>query len=168
MTQYRELSEALAEFCSRAAEKLRFQKSVTGCITIFIRTSPFNPKEPQYQRAASIKLAAATQDTRAIIATANRLLTEIYKSGYGYHKCGMQLSHIQPASMPDQFELFDFADNCLLVVENRPLMKVVDQINRRFPKAITMAATGFDECVAAESRPRFPALYDGLAGIGCC
>lgn len=144
LTEYRELSAAFAEFCSRAAEKLRRQRSVTGCITIFIRTSPFNPQEPQYQRSASIKLDAATQDTRILIATANRLLMEIFRQGYNYQKCGVQLSHIQTESSPDQLELFDFADTGL-PTENRPLMKVVDQINRRFPKAISVAATGFDK-----------------------
>ena len=93
LTEYRELSEAMAEFCSRAAEKLRRQQSVTGCITIFIRTSPFNPKEPQYQRAASVKLDAATQDTRTIIATANRMLKEIFKAGY-------QLPQMRRATKP--------------------------------------------------------------------
>jgi len=144
LTEYRELSTALAEFCSRAAEKLRRQHSVTGCITIFIRTNPFNPQEPQYQPSASVKLDAATQDSRTIIATANRLLKEIYKAGYGYHKCGVQLSHIQPESTSGQLELFDFADNGL-PTENRRLMKAVDQINRRFPKGISVAATGFDK-----------------------
>jgi DNA polymerase V len=143
LSEYQELSEALAEFCSRATEKLRRQHSVTGCITVFIRTNPFNPQEPQYQRSASVKLDAATQDTRAIIATANRLLKEIFKAGYSYHKCGVQLSHIQQESSPGQMELFDFADT-RLPTENRPLMKVVDQINRRFPRAISVAATGFD------------------------
>jgi len=118
-------------------EKLRKQHSVTGCITVFIRTNPFNPQEPQYQPSASLKLDAATQGSRAIIATANRLLKEIYKAGYGYHKCGVQLSHIQP-------ELFDFADNGL-PTENRQLMNAIDPINRRFPKAISVAATGFDK-----------------------
>jgi DNA polymerase V len=140
LTEYRELSQALAEFCSRAAEKLRYQHSVTGCITIFIRTSPFNPKEPQYQRAASVKLDAATQDTRTIIAIASRMLREIFRAGYNYQKCGVQLSHIQPESSPGQLKLFDFADNGL-PTENRLLMKAVDQINRRFPKAISVAAT---------------------------
>jgi DNA polymerase V len=144
LTQFGELSQALAEFCSRAAEKLRYQNSVTGCITIFIRTSPFNPKEPQYQRVASIKLASATQDTRTIIATASRMLKEIFKPGYGYQKCGVQLSHIQPESSPGQIELFDFADSGL-PTENRPLMKAVDRINQRFPKAISVAAIGFDK-----------------------
>ena len=144
LTEYRELSAALSEFCSKAAEKLRKQHSVTGCITVFIRTNPFNPQEPQYQPSASVKLDAATQDSRAIIATANRLLKEIFKAGYGYHKCGEQLSHIQPESSPGQLELFDFADNGL-PTENRQLMKAIDPINRRFPKAISVAATGFDK-----------------------
>ena len=150
LTEYKELSEAMAEFCSRAAEKLRRQHSVSGCITVFIRTSPFNPQEPQYQRAASIKLNAATQDTRAIISTANRLLKEIFRQGYNYQKCGVQLSHIQSESAPGQFELFDFADNNL-PTENRALMKAVDQINRRFPRAISVAATGFDKSWKAKA-----------------
>jgi DNA polymerase V len=93
---------------------------------------------------ASIKLAAATQDTRAIIGTASRMLKEIFKAGYGYQKCGVQLSHIQPESSLGQLELFDFADTDLSA-ENRPLMKAIDKINRRFPKAISVAATGFDK-----------------------
>lgn len=144
ITEYTELSQAMAEFCSRAAEKLRRQQSVAGCITIFIRTSPFNPQEPQYQRSASIKLDAATQDTRMIVATANRMLKELFRPGYNYQKCGVQLSHIQPETMPGQINLFEFADTNL-TAENRPLMKAVDQINRRFPKAISLAATGFDK-----------------------
>jgi len=144
LTVYKELSAALAEFCSRAAEKLRKQHSVTGCITVFIRTNPFNPHEPQYQRAASAKLDTATQDTRVLITTANRLLEQIYQPGYGYHKAGMQLSRLQPENIPGQIDLFDFSDNGS-PTENRQLMKVVDQINRRFPKAISIATTGFDK-----------------------
>jgi len=136
---YRELSAAMAEFCSRAAEKLRRQRSLAGCITVFIRTNPFNPQEPQYQRLASIKLGIATQDTRVIVARANRLLKEIFKMGYGYHKCGVQLSDIKPESQSRQMELFDFADNGW-TAGNRQLMKVVDQVNRRFPEAIAVAA----------------------------
>jgi DNA polymerase V len=169
LTECRELSEALAEFCSRATEKLRRQQSVTGCITVFIRTNPFNPQEPQYQRTASVKLDIATQDTRAIIATANRLLKEMFKAGYGYQKCGVQLSHIQPESAPGQIDLFDFADNGLLT-ENRQLMKVVDQVNRRFPKAISLAATGFDKAWKARAErvsQRYTTDWRELVSVKC-
>lgn len=144
LTAYQQVAEALAEYCSRAAEKLRRQRSVTGCVTVFIRTNPFNPQEPQYQRSASLKFAAATQDTRALVATVKRLLKELFKPGYNYHKCGVQLSHIQPESLPGQIELFDICD-INSPKENRELMKTVDQINRRFPKTISIAATGFDQ-----------------------
>lgn len=169
LSEYRELSQALAEFCSRAAEKLRRQHSVTGCITIFIRTNPFNPQEPQYQRSASVKLDATTQDTRAIIATANRLLKELFKTGYGYHKCGVQLSQLQPESSLGQMELFDFADNGL-PTENRPLMKAVDQINRRFPRAISVAATGFDKTWKAKAErvsQRYTTDWRELVTVKC-
>ena len=144
LTEEAELSKALAEFCSRAAEKLRHQKSVAGCVTVFIRTSPFNEQEPQYQRSASIKLSTATQDTRTIITAANRILSEIYKKGYSYQKCGVQLSYIQAKTSAGQLELFDF-DNDELPAENSVLMATMDNINKRFPKKISIAATGFDK-----------------------
>ncbi|MGR9014227.1 MAG: Y-family DNA polymerase [Gammaproteobacteria bacterium] len=150
LTEYRELSAALAEFCSQAAEKLRRQQSVTGCITVFIRTNPFNFQEPQCQRSASIKLNTSTQDSRVIIATANRLLMELFKAGYGYHKCGVQLSDIKSESSSVQLELFNFADSGLST-ENSRLMKVIDQINRRYPKAISIATTGFDKTWRSKS-----------------
>ena len=144
LTTYDELSQALSEFCSRAAEKLRRQHSVTGCVSVFIRTSPFNPQEPHYERSATLKLTAATQDTRTLITAANRLLAEIFRKGYDYQKCGVQLSHIQPAITLSQTELFDFIDDSL-PTENRPLMATLDQINRRFPKKLSIAATGTDK-----------------------
>jgi DNA polymerase V len=143
LTEYGELSQALAEFASRAAEKLRGQQSVAGHIAVFIRTNPFNPHEPQYQRAAGVMLHSATQDTRVIIREAHRLLKELFRAGYRYHKCGVQLSHIQPATMPGQLDLFDaaaFGDT-----GNPALMQAMDRINRRFPKGIAVAASGFDQ-----------------------
>lgn len=169
LTEYRELSAALAEFGSRAAEKLRKQHSVTAYITVFIRTNPFNPNEPQYQRSASAKLDTATQDTRIIVATANRLLGAIYKPGYGYQKAGVQLSAIQPATAPGQLELFESADNDL-PAENRALMQAMDGINRRFPKAITLAATGFDQRwkpKADRLSKRYTTDWQALVGVKC-
>jgi DNA polymerase V len=149
LTEYRELCEALAEFCSRAAEKLRYQNSVAGHISVFIRTNPFNPNEPQYQRAAGITLPFATQDTRLIVSTANRLLKELFREGYRYQKCGVQLSRIQPASIPDQMDLFD--SEAFAQTESGKLMQAVDRINRRFPKGIAVAATGFDKTWKAKA-----------------
>ncbi len=167
LTEYKELSAALAEFCSRAAEKLRKQHSVTGCITVFIRTSPFNTQEPQYQRSATLKFETATQDTRTLITTANRLLTAIFKTGYGYQKCGVQLSQLVSQSAPGQLELFDFVESSL-PTENRPLMAAMDQVNQRFPKAVSVAATGFDKSwkpKAERVSPRYTTDWRELVGV---
>lgn len=143
LTEYGELAEALAEFSSRAAEKLRVQQSVAGHISVFIRTNPFNPGELQYQRSAGRILPAATQDTRVIVGEAHRLLKQLFKAGYRYQKCGIQLSHLQPASLPGQIDLFDM--EVFGSSGSEKLMQTVDRINRRYPKGISLAATGFEQ-----------------------
>jgi DNA polymerase V len=148
LTHYSELSQALAEYGSRAAEKLRHQHSVAGHLSVFIRTSPFNSQELHYQRSAGMRLPSATQDSRVIISAANRLLKEIFKPGYHYQKCGVQLSHIQPEHQPGQFDLFEIGGHR---TDDKPLMDVMDRINRRFPKAISLAATSFDKGWKAKS-----------------
>jgi DNA polymerase V len=143
LTTLQALTPAMAEFASRATEKLR-QHSVASCITAFIRTNPFAEHEPQYQRSASYRLDQPSQDSRIITRIVHRLLEDIYRPGYGYQKCGVQLSQIQAQTAPGQIDLFEFADNHL-PQENRPLMQTVDQINRRFPKGIAIAATKIDQ-----------------------
>jgi DNA polymerase V len=167
LISYDELAQALAEFCSRAAEKLRKQQSRAGCITVFIRTSPFNPQEPQYQRSASVQLSAATQDTRILINSAQRLLKEIFKSGYQYQKCGVQLSHLQQHAEQGQLELFDLFDSAP-PKENPALMTVLDHINKRFPKRLSIAATGFDQSwqpKAEKISPRYTTDWQQLPKV---
>jgi DNA polymerase V len=144
LTELDELSRALSEYCTRAAEKLRRQQSVASCVSVFIRTNPFAVQDPQYQRAATVKLDAATQDTRTIIRVALSSLKAIYKPGFGYQKCGVQLSAIRPAASPSQFDLFDLSCEGL-PPDNAILMQTLDTINRRFPKAVTIASSGFDK-----------------------
>jgi DNA polymerase V len=144
LTEYRELSEALAEFCSRAAEKLRSQQSVAGYLSVFIRTNPFNPQEPQYQRSAGMRLKTATQDTRIIVSEAHRLLKELFRAGYRYQKCGVQLSDIRLASIPEQIDLFAMTEP-VRQAGSQALMQAMDRINRRFPKGIAVASAGFDK-----------------------
>ena len=170
LIDFKELSEALAEYCTRAAEKLRHQQSVTGCISVFIRTNLFNPSEPQYQRSASIKLSAATLDTRIIITTANRLLKELYKPNYKYHKCGVQLSQLQPAISFAQGDLFDLAGNPSLGKSDQ-LMQTFDKINRRFPKSLSMSASGFDKTWIAKAERKtqhYTTDWKELVDVKCC
>jgi len=167
LTDYGELSQALATFCSRAAEKLRRQQSVASHISVFIRTSPFNANEPQYQRAASLQLTSASQDSRLIIAAANRLLKDIFKAGYAYQKCGVQLSQLKPENQACQFDLFMPDSN---PANSLQLMKTIDRINRRYPKSITLAATGLDnrwQTKRENVSPHYTTNWRELVGVKC-
>jgi DNA polymerase V len=161
-----ELSEALAGFCSRAAEKLRAQASTANRLTVFIRTNPFNPKEPQYQRSATLKLATGTQDTRRLINAAKQLLRGIYKAGYRYHKCGVQLSGIYPNSLPNQADLFTGTQ----LSNEHQLMACFDKINHRFPKSIAIAATGLNKSWQFQPErlsKRYTTRWNELAIVKC-
>jgi DNA polymerase V len=72
------------------------------------------------------------------------MLRAVYKIGFGYQKCGVQLSAIHPISTPGQMDLFDLLRNNV-IQENRTLMSVLDQVNRRFPKSLSVASSGFDK-----------------------
>lgn len=169
LTTLQALTPALAEFASRATEKLRQQHSVTGCVTAFIRTNPFAEHEPQYQRSASCTLDQPSQDSRIITRTVLRLLEDIYRPGYGYQKCGVQLSRIQAQTAPGQIDMFEFTDN-QLPSENRTLMQTVDQINRRFPKGIAIAATKIDQTwkpKAEKLSQRYTTNWQELMTVQC-
>jgi DNA polymerase V len=73
----------------------------------------------------------------------------------------------------NQIDLFDGVDHGM-VVENRPLIQVVDQINRRFPKAVAVAATAIDRhrqvswrSKAGRVSPRYTTDWQELVPVKC-
>ncbi|WP_406568436.1 DinB/UmuC family translesion DNA polymerase [Aeromonas caviae] len=60
ITHMNSMHQALAGYMERAAEKLRAEGMCCRHATLFIRTSPFNDKEPYYGNQVSTKLAVLT------------------------------------------------------------------------------------------------------------
>jgi DNA polymerase V len=169
LIQYRELSCAVSEFSTRVAQKLRQQHSTARCITVFIRTNPYRPEQPQYQRSASVQLTTGTQDTRVIINAALRILASLYRTGYGYQKAGVQLSQLQSTSEPVLMDLFE-SPVTGLPQENPRLMQTLDQINRRFPKSLSLASSGLDQTWQPKAERRSPSYttdWNALVRVRC-
>lgn len=126
------LSEAVSEFASRAAEKLRAQGSVASEVLVFIRTSPFR-KDPQYSRSMVVPMRRPNSDTSAIVGAALLGLRAIYKPGFRLAKAGVMLMDITPSSL-EQFEL-DLGDDATAneVLRGR-LMTALDAVNGRWGK----------------------------------
>lgn len=115
VTQAADLTTAVAEFTSRAAEKLRRQHSTACAIMVFIRTSPFRVQDPQYSRSVTVPLIRPSADTALLVTAALVGLRLIYKSGIMYAKAGVMLMELQPHGQR-QGEL-DFSTICMPISE---------------------------------------------------
>jgi len=139
VTTLEDLSESVAYFATRAAEKLRQDGSVANAIAVFIRTNPFKASDPQYQRSQIVSFANPTDDTAKLAGAAIQGLQTIYRPGYQYKKSGVMLMELQPKASV-QADLFTDADAQAKTDER---MKVMDAINKRMGKdTITLAAAG--------------------------
>lgn len=98
------LIQAISEFASRAAEKLRRQESHTGKVMVFLRTSPFRQRDAQYSRSTVVPLRRPCADTADIVSSAVLGLRAIYQPGYNFAKAGVMLMDLQSAAQ-GQLEL---------------------------------------------------------------
>jgi DNA polymerase V len=144
VTEISDLTQAVTEFASRAAEKARKQHSLAGDVMVFIRTSPFR-KDPQYSRSIVVPLRRPTADTGAIVQATTLGLQAIYCQGFKYAKAGVMLLDLQPDSVV-QGEL-DLAedDSHADIAEKIRLMSALDTINKRYGRGtMKMASAGLD------------------------
>jgi len=139
ITDLAPLQEAVSEFASRAAEKLRRQHCLASKLLVFVHTSPFRPG-PQYSRSTVRPLRRPTADTALLVEAAVGGMAAIYKPGFKMSKAGVMLLELQPETVQQQ-EL-DFGEASSSRDRGR-LMKSVDELNLRFGrKTMSMAATG--------------------------
>jgi DNA polymerase V len=159
----RELQEALADFCTNSAAKLRAQDSVCFSLTAYIHTNPFKEGTPQYYGSGTRNFVSGTSDTLRIIKGSHEILDEIYRPGLEYKKGGVLLNHIIPRNQ-NQMDLFDeHAD------DNEKLSQVVDLINKRYgAKAIQSAACGSNQSwrtIANFCSPKYTTSWRDLLRI---
>lgn len=130
-----ELTQAVTEFASGAAAKLRLQNGLAGQIQVFIHTSPFRPP-PHYSRSATVPLRRPTSDTHDLVKAAVAGLHAIYKPGFAFIKAGVMLLDLQDGSI-EQKELD---------LEPEPaargqLMATLDKLNDRYGRGTVLVAS---------------------------
>ena len=134
------LIEALSEFASRAAEKLRHGNQRAGSLLVFAHTSPFRPG-PRFNKSTSIQLHPPTSDTTVLVNAVVAGLRRIYEPGFLLAKAGVMLLDLCSATTQLQSDLL-FEEPCTKRDHNQ-LMEVVDRINARYGKAtVHVASTG--------------------------
>ena len=140
VTDLVDLGEAVTEFASRAAQKLRQQGSQAAQVLCFVRTSPFRP-EAQYSRSISVPLRRPSADTGVIVAAALAGLAAIYRPGFKYAKAGVMLLDLQ-SDRVQQGELM-FEDEATELQARSHLMATLDELNLRYGRGtVAMASAG--------------------------
>lgn len=127
VTELPDLIEAISEFASRAAEKLRRQFALAGLIQVFAHTSPFRPG-PRFSKSVVVPLRRPTADSRLLVQAAVSGVEQIYQPGYRLSKAGVMLLDLMPDSVA-QGEL-DFEPE--EARDRSKLMMAMDCINDRF------------------------------------
>lgn len=127
ITEVSPLIEAVSEFTSRAAAKLRCQSSVAGQILVFAHTSPFR-SGPHFSKSIVIPLRRPTADSRHLVQAAVMGVTQIYKPGFKLSKAGVMLLDL----MPDNVSQGEFDFDAPETRDRGKLMVAMDAINDRF------------------------------------
>jgi len=128
--------EAVSEFASRAAEKLRQQNSVASSIGVFFMTSPFRQNDRQHSVNISVPLVRPSADTRLLVSAAVDAVRCQCRSGFNYAKAGVMLIDLRPAGQQQgELNLFSEAPGSQASgagQDRTGLMQAIDKLNRRF------------------------------------
>ena len=142
VTELHDLGEAVTEFASRAAEKLRKQGGHAAQVLVFIRTSPFRAKDRQYSRSMVVPLRRPTDDSRAISQAALAGLKAIYQPDYLYAKAGVMLLDLSDAGLQQGELALEDEDS---VRDPSRLMQALDAVNGRYGRgAVLLASAGLE------------------------
>jgi DNA polymerase V len=140
VTALADLTEAVTEFASRAAQKMRQQGSQAAQVLCFIRTSPFST-QAQYSRSISVPLRRPSADTGVLVAAALAGLGCIYRAGFQYAKAGVMLLDLQSDAVQQEELLFE--GEAPARQARTHLMATLDTLNQRYGRGtVTIASAG--------------------------
>ncbi len=142
VTQGRALAQAVTEFMTRAAEKLRAQQSLAGAVGVFIATSPFKTKDRQYSGSLMVPLPRPSADTPVLLDAALSILRALYRRDHRYARAGILLMDLRPdTSEQAELDLFTAEDAEASGTPDRSrLMKAMDVLNHRYGRGTVTVA----------------------------
>lgn len=148
-----DIKEALSDYVTTAAAKLRKQNSVAGVLLVYLRSHNF-PDNNYYSRWVHIKIPKPTSDTLELIRYTAEGIEKIFKKGYNYKKTGVILTDIIPIDEVQE-DIFDVPEDD---EKKAGLMKAMDVVNKKFGwKKIRVASSGIKQSWWMRSNMRSPA-----------
>jgi DNA polymerase V len=171
--------EAVSEFASRAAERLRQQGSVAGAIGVFFMTSPFRANDRQHSVNVTVPLVRPTGDTTVLVGAAVAAARSQFRPGFRYAKAGAVLNDLRPVGNEQaELDLFSsLAEEAAAPAEaaRTKLMSAMDALNHRFGRdsvrlgSSAMASHGAEVRIWATKQerrsPRYTTRWDEMPTV---
>ncbi|GIX43230.1 MAG: DNA polymerase V subunit UmuC [Leptospiraceae bacterium] len=123
-----DLEKILMSFIEKLSEKLIKQKQLATYLGIFIKSNPFNKKEPYYSNYKIKKLETPTNSIRILYQNAKKILKNIYKPEIKYKKMGVIALNL--CSIDSfQKDLFDNQNYDKEQLRNEAILKLMHYYN---------------------------------------
>ena len=156
--------EALTNYVSINAGKLRKDKSCAKSVHVFVQTNPYRTQDTQYSATITVQLPVASNTTNELIKYAKYGLDVIFKPGFKYLKCGVITMDIVPEEQI-QYGMFDQVNRG----RNKTVMNALDKVNRAFGKdTVRFAVQGYEKrykLKAAYLSKRYTTNFDEILTI---
>lgn len=134
------IREAISNFSSRCAEKLRKHKLCAGILTVALHTNK-HKEGKQYHPGLSMKLPSQTNSTVTIAKYAQRILKALYKEEFKYKKAMVMVTGIIPESEV-QLNLFEEDP---FRSRHKEVMLIMDKLNMRYgTNTVRISSMGFN------------------------
>ncbi|AQV16896.1 Y-family DNA polymerase [Acinetobacter pittii] len=130
VTELDDLREAIAMHAQEACKRLRDEESLCGCLLVFVQSSPFDESAPFYNKSITGAFSEPTDCTTDFVRAAVRMVSDIFKEGIKYKKCGVVLTGLEPKSGHTYDLLTDFE----MIEKKEQLMRAMDGIHSKFGK----------------------------------
>ena len=115
----------MAAYTRIASAKIRDEKLVASCLTIFIATNRYISSEKKYSKSLTISLGIPSNDLIVLTKLAIQGLQKIFKKNVLYQKAAVVLSGLEKQG--EVVDLFQGHEK-----ENKNLMSAVDKINIKY------------------------------------
>ncbi|WP_151744482.1 Y-family DNA polymerase [Acinetobacter calcoaceticus] len=132
VTELNDLKEAIAMHAQEACKRLRDEESLCGCLLVFVQSSPFDESAPFYNKSITGAFSEPTDCATDFVRAAVKMVSDIFKEGIKYKKCGVILTGLEPKAGHTYDLLTDFE----VIQKKEQLMKTLDNVHTKFGKKI--------------------------------
>lgn len=165
LSSFPDVLGSVATFTSRAAEKLRRQKSVVNLLTVFLNKNRFGTEPPPYSFSTTITLSVPTADTLELVRLARLALKRLWLPGTVYKKAGVVFSGLESA-VGGTLDLFSDPQQA---ATSAALMSRLDALNQRYGFGTVKVAVALStsrmppwQGLSQQRSPAYTTSWEGL------